>query len=176
LIFATQNQNKLAEIKDILRESYEVIGLHDLKWITEIDEPYATLEENAVHKAQTVYDELGIPCFAEDTGLEVTALDMKPGVYTARYAGPDKNDLNNMRLLLKNLHNKSDRSAQFRSVMAIYDGTAVVIQGILKGQIATEPSGDHGFGYDPIFIPEGYDKTMAQLAPDVKNQISHRAR
>lgn len=176
LIFATSNKNKLIEVRQILSAQYKVIGLKDIGWTEEIDEPYMTLKENAIHKAQTIFDNKGITCFAEDTGLEVSALNGEPGVFTARYAGPEKDSIKNMNLLLSNLKNIEDRSAQFRSAIAIYDGEGILFNGILRGKISHELSGINGFGYDPIFIPEGYEVTMAELRPEIKNKISHRGR
>jgi len=164
IVFATNNKHKLEEIKDSLAE----IGCHE-----DIPETGATLEENARQKSSYVVEHYGQNCFADDTGLEVEALNGEPGVHSARYAeGTDHDSEANMRKLLANLEGKDNRKACFR----IIDGVEHQFEGKVKGRIATEKHGTEGFGYDPIFIPEGYDKSFAELGEEIKNQISHRAR
>ncbi len=176
LIFATSNPHKLEEIRDILSE-YTILGLEDAGIIEEIQETGTTLEENAIIKAQYLFDKSGKPSFAEDTGLEVFALDGAPGVHTARYAGDERDPNKNMDLLLQNLMDKADRTARFRTVIAyISNQGRELFEGIVTGTIAYEKSGIGGFGYDPVFIPDGYDKSFASLSKEVKNKISHRAR
>jgi XTP/dITP diphosphohydrolase len=177
LVFATHNKHKAKEIEQILGDGFTVKTLTDIGCMEEIPETAITLEGNAFIKARHVKLNYELDCFSEDTGLEVTALLGAPGVLTARYAGDAKDPNENMALLLKNLADKSDRTAQFRTVIALIKGEQVTLfEGICKGSIALEPRGTGGFGYDPIFIPEGYDKTFAELADSVKNTISHRAR
>lgn len=176
LLFATANDHKLTELRAILSD-YDVKGLRDVGILEDIPETGLTLEENAALKAQYLYDKTGFTSFSEDTGLEVDALDGQPGVYTARYAGDQKNPNDNMQKLLQALATKDDRSAQFRTIIAMKDGQQMLyFEGIVRGKIATEKSGNEGFGYDPVFIPDGYDATFADLNADVKNKISHRAR
>lgn len=176
LIFATANAHKLAELRAILPQ-FTIKSLTDIGIHEDIPETGLTLEENAYIKAKYLYDRTGAPSFSEDTGLEVMALDGQPGVHTARYAGDQRNPNDNMAKLLQALSNKADRTAQFRTVIAmVEDGNVKYFEGIVKGRIALEKSGNEGFGYDPIFIPDGYDHTFADLSSDIKNQISHRAR
>ena len=178
LVFATNNAHKLSEIRAILAGQYEVLSLHDIDCFGDIPETAETLEGNALLKAQFVHTNYGYDCFADDTGLEVEALGGRPGVYTARYAYPDRNDPEaNTQLLLKELEGHTDRNARFRTVIAyIHRGRELLFDGIVNGTITTEKRGDKGFGYDPVFIPEGYNQTFAELGTDVKNSISHRAR
>jgi XTP/dITP diphosphohydrolase len=176
LIFATANAYKLAELRAILPQ-FTIKGLTDIGIHEDIPETGLTLEENAYIKAKYLYDRTGAPSFSEDTGLEVMALEGQPGVHTARYAGDQRNPNDNMAKLLQALSKKEDRTAQFRTVIAmVEDGNVKYFEGIVKGRIALEKSGNEGFGYDPIFIPDGYDHTFADLSNDIKNQISHRAR
>ena len=178
LIFATSNPNKSKEVAQIIgSDLFEIKNLADIHYTQEIVEDGDTLEANAIIKAQTIY-QLNYPnVFAEDTGLEVVALDMAPGVYTARYAGPQKNAQDNMDKLILALEDKEDRSARFRTVVAlILDGQQYTFEGEVWGKIALERMGDGGFGYDPIFIPDGYDMSFGQLSNEVKNSISHRYR
>lgn len=176
LIFATNNPNKLEELRCILPD-YAILGLKDVGIDEDIPETGATLEENAIIKAQYLFDISGKPSFAEDTGLEVFALDGAPGVHTARYAGDERDPNKNMDLLLQNLMDKVDRTARFRTVIAyISNQGRELFEGIVTGTIAYEKSGIGGFGYDPAFIPDGYDKTFASLSKEIKNNISHRAR
>lgn len=178
IVFATNNSHKLDEIRNILGSSFEVMSLNELGCHDDIPETGTTLEENARQKAQYIYDKYHCNVFADDTGLEVDALGGEPGVYSARYAGGEGHDSEaNMTKLLKNLEGEDNRKAQFRTVIAlILDGKTSLFDGIVKGEIIKERRGGEGFGYDPIFQPEGYDKTFAELGNDIKNTISHRAR
>jgi XTP/dITP diphosphohydrolase len=176
LIFATHNDHKAKEIEQILDGSFSIKTLRDIGCHEEIPETANTLEGNALLKARYLKAHYGHDCFSEDTGLEVTALHGAPGVITARYAGPARSADDNMALLLQNLLPHTDRSARFRTIIAlILDGQEYLFEGICPGHIATERRGDGGFGYDPIFVPEGYDLSFAQLGDAVKNTISHRA-
>jgi len=202
IVFATNNDHKLSEIRSILGSRFEVVSLKDIGCMVDIPETGITLEENALQKAQYVYDHYHIDVFADDTGLEVEALGGAPGVYSARYAsissdssnprnpsdprnprnprnpsGPSHDSEANMSKLLFELEGKADRRARFRTVIAlILDGHVTTFEGIVNGEIIRERRGGEGFGYDPIFQPEGYDKTFAELGLDIKNHISHRAR
>jgi XTP/dITP diphosphohydrolase len=178
LVFATNNKHKLEEVGDILGERVDILSLNDIDCHDDIPETADTLEGNALIKARYIYNKYHKNCFADDTGLEVEVLGGEPGVYSARYAGGDGHDSEaNMTKLLKNLEGKDNRNAQFRTVVAlIIDGEEHLFEGIVKGKIIEESRGGKGFGYDPIFIPEGYDKTFAELGEEVKNTISHRAR
>lgn len=176
LVFATNNPNKAREIEAILGGAYRILTLKDIDCQEDIEETENTLEGNALLKARFVKEKYSYDCFSEDTGLEANALNGAPGVHTARYAGENKNPEDNIALLLKNLENKPDRSARFRTVIAlIMDGHETVLEGICPGQIAHAKRGSKGWGYDPVFIPDGYDQTFAELGPEVKNRISHRA-
>ena len=178
LVFATGNAHKVLEVNQILKEStFVAIPMSEKRVHEDIPETGETMEENAWLKADYLNAKLGVDCFAEDSGLEITALNMDPGIYTARYAGPQRSHDDNMDKVLENLKGKEDRSAQFRAVVAlIVEGERKSFEGIVKGQIATGRRGTGGFGYDPIFIPAGYEETFAQLPDEVKNTISHRAR
>lgn len=177
LVFATNNKHKLEEVRDILGEKVEVLSLNDIDCHDEIPETADTLQGNALIKARYIYEKYGVDCFADDTGLEVEALGGAPGVYSARYAGEECNSEANMHKLLHNLTGKSNRKAQFRTVIAlIIDGEEKLFNGIIKGEITTEKKGDSGFGYDPIFIPEGFTVSFAQMGNEEKNKISHRYR
>ena len=182
LVFATNNAHKLQEVRQILGERFEVVGLSDIGCHEDIPETAETLEGNALLKARYVKEHYGLDCFADDTGLEVKALDGAPGVHTARFAElfgeGDTHDSNaNMRLLLQKLEKKSDRSARFRTVIAlIYKGVEQLFEGIVEGQILPERHGTEGFGYDPVFQPQGYDVTFAEMPAADKNAISHRGR
>jgi XTP/dITP diphosphohydrolase len=176
LIFATANNHKLEEIRRIL-PTFEVLGLKDIGIDIDIEETGETLEENALIKAQYLYDQVGAIALSEDTGLEVSTLNGLPGVHTARYAGDSRDPIKNMERLLNELSKKADRSAQFRTVIAYIDDLGIqYFEGIVKGRIAEKISGDGGFGYDPVFIPDGYELTFAELSKEVKSTISHRAR
>ena len=177
LVFATNNPHKAREIEQILGPKFQVKTLKDIGCLEDIEETEPTLEGNALLKARYVKEKYGYDCFSEDTGLEVAALGGEPGVHTARYAGPGRDADDNIHLLLKNLESESDRSARFRTIIAlISDRQETLLEGICEGSIATEKQGTGGFGYDPVFIPSGYDATFAELGEDVKNTISHRAR
>ena len=177
LVFATNNAHKVEEIRAILGESVEVLSLKDIGCVVDIPETADTLEGNAAIKAEYVYQNYGLDCFADDTGLEVAALGGAPGIMSARYANADGHDSEaNMTKLLHNLEGKSDRSAQFRTAICLIEkGKELMFEGIVTGKIIDERRGSAGFGYDPIFVPDGYDKTFAELGGDVKNKISHRA-
>lgn len=177
IVFATNNQHKLSEIRQILGDRVEVLSLQDIGCDVDIPETGKTLEENALQKAQYVFDHYHTDVFADDTGLEVEALNGAPGVYSARYAGEGHDSEANMSKLLKKLSNNDNRKARFRTVIAlIQQGNVHKFEGIVNGQIIRERRGGEGFGYDPIFQPDGYDKTFAELGLDIKNTISHRAR
>ncbi len=177
IVFATNNQHKLSEIKNILGDKFEIVSLSEIGCHEDIPEKGQTLKENALMKAQYVHNKYHVNCFADDTGLEVEALGGAPGVYSARYAGGEGHDSQaNMNKLLHELENQNNRQARFRTIIAlILDDKIVTFEGIVNGQIIREKRGGEGFGYDPIFQPEGYSKTFAELGSDIKNQISHRA-
>lgn len=178
LVFATNNPHKLEEIRAILGSKLEILSLADIGCDADIPETAETLEGNALIKAHYVYDNYKLDCFADDTGLEVDALHGLPGVHTARYAYPDRHDPEaNMIKLLEALRENNDRNARFRTVIALIEkGKEHLFEGVVEGVIAREKSGTQGFGYDPVFIPEGNSKTFAELGEDIKNTISHRAR
>ena len=188
IVFATNNKHKLEEIRSILGESIEVLSLKDIGCDVDIPETGTTLEENALQKAQYIYDNYHLSVFADDTGLEVDALDGAPGVYSARYAGEGHDSEANMTKLLKELGENNNRKARFRTVITLIQKKNVCpcgctsikevhqFEGIVEGEIIRERRGGEGFGYDPIFQPEGYDQTFAELGMDIKNHISHRAR
>ena len=178
IVFATNNLNKLSEVKKILGNRFEVMSLSEIGCYDDIPEKGQTLKDNALIKAQWIYDKYHVNCFADDTGLEVDALGGAPGVYSARYAGGEGHDSQaNMKKLLAELENSDNRKARFRTVIAlIIDGKVTTFEGIVNGEIIREKRGGEGFGYDPIFQPEGYDKTFAELGVNIKNNISHRAR
>jgi len=175
LVFATQNENKVAEVQSVVPPNVEIVSLKSLGFEDELQEDHDTLEENAKQKAQFVFDKFGKPCFAEDAGLEVDLLDGEPGVKSARYAGPDKSAKDNVAMLLEKLIGSKDRSALFRAVIAFHDGTAIhTFEGRCYGRIAAEARGDNGFGYDPVFIPDGFETTFGEMEPAEKHRISHR--
>ena len=178
LVFATNNAHKLEEIKAILGDRIEVLSLADIGCHDDIPETADTLEGNASLKARYIYDKYGMDCFADDTGLEVASLGGAPGVRSARYASEEGHDSQaNMRKLLHEMEEKNDRRARFRTIISLIEqGEERQFEGIVKGQILREKRGESGFGYDPVFQPEGYEKTFAELGNDVKNSISHRAR
>ena len=177
LVFATHNIHKLKEIQALLPQTIELLSLSDIGCNEEIAETAATIEGNALLKAQYVKKYYHYDVFADDTGLEVTALGGAPGVFSARYAGAQKSDIDNIALLLKNMEAQQDRSAHFKTVIALCMGDEVhTFEGIAKGHITKEPIGTNGFGYDPIFVPEGYSQTFAELSVAEKNRISHRAK
>ena len=177
LVFATNNKHKLQEVRDIVGDRVEVLSLNDINCHDDIPETADTLQGNALIKARHIYNKYGINCFADDTGLEVEVLDGAPGVYSARYAGEECNSEANMLKLLQNLTGKNNRNAQFRTVIAlITNGEEKLFNGIVKGIISDEKRGDSGFGYDPVFIPEGYTESFAQMSGEMKNSMSHRFR
>ena len=177
LVFATSNVNKAAEISKLLPDSIEVITLKDLNVTEEIPETADTLEGNAHLKAQYVSENFNLPCFADDTGLEIHALDNRPGVFSARYAGEHRSDEDNMKKVLTELQDKDDRSARFRTVIALHlPDKNLEFEGIVNGTILTQKQGNQGFGYDPIFAPEGNSKSFAEMNMEEKNAISHRGR
>ena len=181
IVFATNNAHKLDEIRHILGEAFEVQSLSDIGCHEDIPEEFDTLEDNALQKASYVHDKYHVDCFADDTGLEVEALNSEPGVHSARYAeGTDHDSQANMDKLLRKLEGEDNRNARFRTVIALIqqgetEAKVSLFQGTVYGTITREKSGAEGFGYDPIFQPDGYDKTFAELGNDIKNTISHRA-
>lgn len=186
IVFATNNQHKLDEIRNILGKDFEIVSLNEIGCHEDIPETGKTLEENAWQKANYIFNKYGLSCFADDTGLEVDALNGAPGVFSARYAGGEGHDSEaNMQKLLRELAENNNRKARFRTVIALIlkdksrgtgDERRETFEGIVEGHIAHEKSGAEGFGYDPIFVPDGYNQSFAELGIDIKNQISHRAR
>lgn len=177
LVFVTNNKHKLREIREIMPATIEIFSLSDIGCMADIPETADTLEGNALIKAHYVYDRFGMDCFADDTGLEVEALGGAPGVHTARYAGEAHDPEANMQKLLHEMQGKSNRKARFRTVIALIEnGEEHVFSGRVDGTIATEPRGNEGFGYDPVFIPEETGQTFAEMGEANKNEISHRAR
>ncbi len=181
LVFATNNKHKLSEIRAILGDEINILSLEDINCHADIPETADTLEGNALQKAQYVVDHFGMSCFADDTGLEVDALNGEPGIYSARYAGEEHDSEANMTKLLNNLGQNNNRKAQFRTVIALLEmeGGKIrqhLFEGIVKGEIIRERRGGEGFGYDPIFQPEGYQQTFAEMSGEAKNAISHRGR
>lgn len=177
LVFATNNKHKLQEVREILGSGVEVLSLNDIGCNDDIPETADTLQGNALIKARYIYNKFNVNCFADDTGLEVEALNGAPGVYSARYAGENNDSEANMQKLLHNLTGKSNRNAQFRTVIAlIINGKEILFDGIVKGVITDEKMGNSGFGYDPVFIPKGYSKSFAEMSSEEKNSISHRYR
>ncbi len=176
LVFATHNQNKLKEVRALMPKHIEVVSLTDINWHAEIDETSDTIEGNALLKAQTVFQKTNMPCFADDSGLLVNALNGAPGVYSARYGGEQKNDHDNIHRLLHELQHTTQRDAHFKTVMAlVLNNKSYVFEGIVNGQITTEKIGTNGFGYDPVFLPQGSLKTFAEMSAEEKNAMSHRA-
>lgn len=178
LVFATGNSHKLQEVQGLFKEGFALSCLKDVNITEDIPETADNLVDNALQKAWYVYNKCGIPCFADDTGLEVEALDGAPGVYSARYAGEEKDSMKNMLLLLENMKGKTNRNARFRTIIAYIDENANehIFEGEIRGIIIENMAGTNGFGYDPIFVPEGYEQTFAELSSEIKNTISHRAR
>ncbi len=175
-IFATNNLHKLEEVQQMLNNQFTLVSLKDMGCVEDIPENEPTIEGNALFKARYIYQKYGKDCFADDSGLEVEVLNNAPGVRSARYAGESKDSQDNMNLLLENLKGKKNRKARFRTVIAcVIDGQEFVFEGIINGEIKEQGFGKNGFGYDPIFCPEGYAQTFAELPSEVKNQISHRA-
>ena len=178
IVFATNNKHKLEEIRHLVDSRFTLLSLRDINLIADIPEDYTTLEENALFKARYIFKKSGFPTFADDTGLEIAALNNKPGVFSARYAGEEKDDLANMNKVLEELKNTDNRTARFRTVIAfVWDtGKERLFEGIVTGKIGTNKKGTRGFGYDPLFIPDGYSLTFAEMPLDLKNSISHRYR
>jgi len=177
LCFATNNAHKLEEIQTILGDRFDLLSLKDINCTDELPETGDTLEANSLQKAQYLYDHYQVNCFADDSGLEVYALGGEPGVDSAHYAGPKRIHADNVQLLLKNLASKHDRSAQFRTVITlILNGEISQFEGLIKGRIISELRGSEGFGYDPIFVPEGHETTFAEMSLTEKGKMSHRAR
>ena len=176
LIFATSNQNKVLEIQKILPKKFNIKSLKDLNYFEDVPENENTIEGNAVFKSKYIYKKFNINVFADDTGLEVEALNREPGVHSARYAGKTRNSEKNIKKLLKNLKNIKNRNARFKTVIAlIIDNKLHIFSGIVEGYILDSPKGNNGFGYDPIFCPNGFDKSFAELTLKEKNLISHRS-
>lgn len=177
IVFATHNAHKVSEVQAVLGSEYQLVTATEAGISEEIPETQPTIEGNALQKARYVYEHTGLNCFADDTGLEVEALNGAPGVYSARYAGEHVSYADNNKLLLKNLAGCQNRKARFRTVIAlILDGKEHLFEGRVEGTIATEPHGEGGFGYDPLFIPEDSQLTFAEMSPEAKNGISHRGR
>lgn len=177
LVFASHNPHKVREIQEILGDDFQVLSLKDINFDEEIEENAETLEGNAFIKARTIHLRFNLNVFADDTGLEVYALGMRPGVYSARYAGEQKSDAHNIQKLLDELQASNDRRARFRTAIAlILDGKEYLFEGQVEGHISQIPAGNEGFGYDPVFIPEKHAKSFAQMEPSEKNKMSHRGR
>jgi XTP/dITP diphosphohydrolase len=177
IVFATNNINKIKEVQALLPKNIEIIALENIGCLEEIPETASTIEGNAIQKANYITEKYGYDCFADDTGLEVEILNGEPGVYSARYAGEQRNAEDNMNKLLENLHGHSNRNAQFKTVIALnLKGKQYLFTGIAKGEIIPEKKGEKGFGYDPIFQPEGFAETFAQLSIEQKGEISHRGK
>lgn len=177
IVFATNNAHKLQEIRNIVGNKYKILSLSDINCHEEIEETASTLEGNAEIKARYIKEHYGYNCFADDTGLEVEALNGAPGVYSARYAGEEHNSVRNMNLLLQNMKGVENRKARFRTVIAlIIESELIIMDGIVNGTITESPEGNEGFGYDPIFIPENCNKTFASMSSEQKNSMSHRGR
>lgn len=177
IVFVTNNPHKIKEIKSAIDKQIDVIGLKDIGFDEPIEEPYKTLEENARAKSSVVWERFGYDCFADDTGLEVDALNGRPGVRSARYAGEDGNAENNIQKLLKELEGIENRKARFRTVISLFlNGMEYLFEGKAKGIILKEKQGNDGFGYDPVFQPDGYDISFAEMPLSEKNKISHRGK
>ncbi len=177
LVFATNNEHKLKELQELLGDDFKLLSLRDIGCMDEIPEEQDTLEGNASQKAFFIYNKFGCPCFADDTGLEIKALDNEPGVYSARYAGEDKNSEANIDKVLQKLAKIKNRRARFRTVISlIVEGKETQFEGIVNGTIIQERRGKKGFGYDPVFLPEGHEQTFAEMDLLLKNKISHRGR
>lgn len=175
LIFATHNQNKLSEVKALMPQNIELLGLRDINFHEDIEETALTIEGNASLKSTAIYKSVGINCFSDDSGLLVDALNGEPGVHSARYAGEQKNDEDNIRKILTELNGKENRKAHFKTVMSlIVEGKEHLFEGKINGTIITEKRGNNGFGYDPIFVPDGFTKTFAEMTKEEKSSISHR--
>ena len=177
LVFATHNQHKLSELQGILGNRFSLISLDDLKHVQEIDETGKTLIENALLKAKFIFNQYHMSTFADDTGLEIDALNGAPGVFSARFAGEEKSSINNMNKVLDLMKTTQNRAARFKTVIAlIINGNEYLFEGTVNGQILEKPRGINGFGYDPIFQPEGFSQSFAEMDSKTKNKISHRAK
>ena len=177
LIFATNNQHKLKEIVSSVSKKYEVLGLKDVNISEEIPETHETLKENAIEKAMYIYNKFGYDCFADDTGLEIDSLDGRPGVYSARYAGEACSFQDNVNKVLSEMDGLENRLARFRTIIALVEkGIVYTFEGVIEGTIISDEKGSDGFGYDPIFLPSGFNQTFAEMPLALKNSISHRAR
>lgn len=175
IVFATNNPHKLKELRHILGDKFKLLSLSDINCFEEIPETSPTIEENSLEKAEYVYKKYKTNCFADDTGLEIEALDGRPGVYSARYAGGDKNMDSNIDKILSELKDQNNRNARFKTVVSlILNGEVYQFEGIINGKIIKEKTGTAGFGYDPVFMPNDYDITFAEMEPVLKNKISHR--
>ncbi len=176
LCFASNNAHKLEEVRALLGAAFELVTLADIGCLTDIPEPFETIHENSTEKARFVWEKFGIDCFADDSGLEVRALDGAPGVYSARYAGPQRDSNDNIDLLLKNLSGFADHHARFITVITlVIKGAYHQFEGQVNGKIIFDKRGRHGFGYDPVFMPDGYDRTFAEMNIEEKSKLSHRA-
>ena len=176
IVFATNNQHKLQEVRAIVGQYFDVLSLRDIECNEEIPENGTTFEENALMKAHYIKDNYGYDCFADDSGLEVVALNNAPGVYSARYAGEPSDSQRNIEKLMREMQDKKERSARFRtSIALLLDGEEKLFDGCIEGDIIDELRGCNGFGYDPLFVPRGYDITFAEMSSEEKNKISHRA-
>jgi XTP/dITP diphosphohydrolase len=175
IVFATNNKHKLRELQQILGNKFELLSLDDIKCFKEIPETSPTIEENSMEKVEYVYNKFKTDCFADDTGLEIETLDGRPGVYSARYAGDEKNMDKNIKKILSELQYTDNRNARFKTVVSlILNGEKYQFEGIINGEIIKEKKGTSGFGYDPVFVPNGYDITFAEMDAKLKNKISHR--
>lgn len=175
IVFATNNNHKLAEVREILKGHIEIVSLKEIGFEGDIEETEETLEGNALLKARYIYNKYNLDCFADDTGLEIDALNGKPGVYSARYAGEPSDSKKNTEKVLTEMNGEKNRKARFRTVICLVEsGESMFFEGKIEGRISEEPSGLKGFGYDPVFIPEGYNQTFADLTMELKNNISHR--
>ena len=175
LVFATNNEHKLRELQQILGTEFQLLSLKDINCFEDIPENSPTIEENSLDKANYVYEKFKVNCFADDTGLEIEALDGRPGVYSARYAGDERNMDKNIEKILSELENKKNRNARFKTVISlIIDNKKHQFEGIVNGKIINDKRGKDGFGYDPVFLPDGYDITFAEMPSELKNMISHR--
>lgn len=177
LVFATNNQHKLKEIRSLLKDDFEIFSLKDIGCDDELPETSWTLAGNALQKAQYVYDKYGMDCFSDDTGLEIDLLGGRPGVYSARFAGVNASSGNNIEKVLREMHDIENRKARFKTIIAlITENGQKYFEGVIEGSITTDLRGNSGFGYDPVFIPDGSEKTFAEMGEEEKNKISHRAR
>jgi len=177
LVFASNNTHKMQEIRSLLPESYELLSLYDIACKDDPPETGSTMEENALEKALFVFDRYGLACFADDSGLEVEALNGAPGIYSARYAGPERDMVKNMAKLVSAMEGVANRKARFRTVIAYVTGNGHrLFEGVISGKILEKPAGNGGFGYDPLFVPDGYKVSFAEMSHDEKNRISHRGR